>query len=276
VRTLRCPRWPNGARAAVSLTFDVDGEAALTAESSAFRTRLSSLSDQRFGIVRGLPRILTLLREAHVAATFYVPGATAERYPDEIGAIIADGHEIGHHGHRHLPPHQTSPQAQQEEVAAGLEAIERVLGVRPRGYRAPGWEVTPETFRHVHAAGFQFDSSFMADDRPYVEEHGGRALLELPVHWTLDDFPLLAFRPTFVGTLSPPDAVRDLWLRELGSAVLDGRHTTFTMHPEVIGRGSRFGVLEALVTVLMDREDLWVARHTDVADLYTAGDGVSS
>lgn len=249
----------------MTLTFDVDGKAALIAESDTYASRLSSLSDQQFGVTRGLPRIRALLRGHGLAATFYVPGKTAATNAHAIRELFDEGHEIGHHGHRHLPVHRLPAEEQRVEIEKGCEALERVVGARPRGYRAPAWEVTPETFRFVSDAGFSYDSSFMGDDRPYLEEHDGRAILEFPVHWVLDDFPFFAFRPSFVGPLARPSDVLDLWLAEVDSAARDGRHVTFTMHPEVIGRGSRFPMLQSFVERLMARGDIWIARHEDVA-----------
>src|SRR5262245_46949920 len=96
---LPLPRWPGGAEVAVSFTFDVDAEGRFAGRAPEYDRRLTSLSEARFGIARGLPRILELLAEHGIAATFYVPGWTADRHPAAIGAIVAAGHEVGHHGY---------------------------------------------------------------------------------------------------------------------------------------------------------------------------------
>lgn len=269
MRELPLPRWPHGAIASVSFTFDLDAEPGLLGSTPEVSERhLSSLSDQRFGVHRGVSRILGLLERLDVRATFYVPGATVLEYPAVVEKIAEAGHEIGHHGHRHLRSTAVGPDEQRSEIELGLEAIERTLGVTPLGYRSPSWEVTPETFALLAECGFSFDSSFMADDRPYVEEHAGSSMLELPVHWTLDDFPFFAFRPTFTGPLVPGAHVLELWRAEVAAAIDDRRHITFTMHPEIIGRGSRFAMLTAFAEYVTSLGSVWIAPHCEVAAAY--------
>lgn len=114
--SLPMPEWPDEAEVAVCLTFDVDAETAWLAESSESERRLSSLSERRYGIARGLPRILELLQNHSARGTFYVPGATAERHPEAIRDLATRGHEIGHHGHLHLRSHQISAEQQRSEI----------------------------------------------------------------------------------------------------------------------------------------------------------------
>src|SRR5262245_60339881 len=132
---LEIPPWPGGAEVAVAITFDVDAEAGWLGEGEEYRRRLTTLSEARFGVRRGIPRILELLEETKVPATFYVPGETAERHTDALVPLVRAGHEIGHHGHLHLRSDKVSAAAQREEVEAGLAALDRAFGVRPRGYR---------------------------------------------------------------------------------------------------------------------------------------------
>ena len=88
-RTESSPRiaWPADARCAVTLSFDVDAESGYLCRGEHYARRLTSLSQGRYGIRRGLPRILDLLDEQGIRATFYVPGYTAELHPEEIGEI---------------------------------------------------------------------------------------------------------------------------------------------------------------------------------------------
>ena len=249
--------WPDGAQAAISLTFDVDCESAPRGRGETHK--LTTLSEGAFGAKRGVPRILEILARHDVKGTFYIPGDTAERFPGACRAILDAGHEIGHHGHLHLRSDSVSADAQREEIERGLEAWGS-LGVRPHGYRSPSWELTPETFALLKEHHFQWDSSLMGDDRPYV--HDG--LIELPVHWSLDDWPHL-HRDT-----TAPDAFLAVWLGEFDSALRDGRHITYTMHPEVIGRGYRAALLDRLIAAVRERGKVWFATHADVARWVTS------
>ena len=146
--------WPDGAEVAVSLTFDVDAESGWLGEGEAYQNRLSTLSEGAYGVKRGVPRILEILRAADVRGTFYVPGDTVERHTSACREIVAANHEVGHHGYLHLRSDGISPAAQREEIERGLDALER-LGVTPRGYRSPSWELTPETFALLLHHGFE-------------------------------------------------------------------------------------------------------------------------
>lgn len=257
--------WPDGARSAVTLTFDVDGEAGWLGGSASYGERLSSLSDGRFGVVRGLERICSLLAENALRATFYVPGDTAERYPSQIAALAAAGHEIGHHGHMHLRSHALDERAQRDEIVRGISALESCTGKRPAGYRSPFWEVTPATFALLVEYGFTHDSSFMGDDRPYLETLDGLSMLEFPVHWFLDDWPHFSWSNERGGQFADRGSVVDSWLDELDSARAEGRTVTYTMHPEVVGRASHIVVLKRLVDEITRRGDVWIATHQRIA-----------
>jgi peptidoglycan/xylan/chitin deacetylase (PgdA/CDA1 family) len=202
--------WPGGARVAVSLTFDVDAEAGFLGDGEEFARRLTSLSEGRFGVTRGVPRILDLLRRYSVRATFFIPGYTAEKHP----AVVAD---------------------------------------------------IPETFALLLEHEFLYDSSFMGDDRPYFEEWDGKRILELPVHWSLDDWPRFGWGIDSGGNMADAEELRHAWRAEYGLARDEGRHLTLTMHPEVIGRGYRFLQLEKLVGGMADDGDVWFARMDEVA-----------
>jgi peptidoglycan-N-acetylglucosamine deacetylase len=270
--SLNVPPWPDGAPVAVALTFDVDAECGWLAEGGEYAKRLTTLSEARFGVVRGLPRILDVLDGAGVAGTFYVPGDTAERHTEKLSGLLDSPHEIGHHGHLHLRSDKVSPDDQRREIEQGLEALVRHLGVRPRGYRSPSWEMTPETFDLLIEHGFAYDSSMMGDDRAYLERGGDGAILELPVHWSLDDWPYFAWTLETEGNLASPGRVLDIWMREFENALAEGRLMTITMHPEMIGRGYRIDVLRRFIEGSREKAEVWFATHGQIAD-HIAADG---
>jgi peptidoglycan/xylan/chitin deacetylase (PgdA/CDA1 family) len=258
--------WPGGARAAVSLTFDVDAEAGYLGEGQEYLGRLSALSEGRYGVRRGVPRLLALLAERDMAASFFVPGDTAERHAGLVESLLAAGHEIGHHGYLHLRSDHVDAAAQREEIERGFAALEAAGAPRPRGYRSTSWELTPETFGLLLEAGFAYDSSCMGDDRPYYEQYGGARILELPVHWSLDDWPRFGWLIDGGGNMTAPAELASSWIVEYESARAEGRHVTFTMHPEVIGRPQRLVALVELLDRIAADDDVWVAPLADVAD----------
>jgi peptidoglycan/xylan/chitin deacetylase (PgdA/CDA1 family) len=210
----------------VSVTVDVDGVAGLATRPGG-RFGLTTRSEHEY-VWRGLERIVGVLDAHDARATFYVPGVTLLEDPPRF-AELAARHELAHHGHAHLP---TTSCDEREELERGIDALAGI-GVTPRGYRSPGWELTPRTLSLLPALGFAWDSSLMADERPYRLGE----LIELPVHWRLDDVPYWL-------RMADPREVLAIWCAEFDHA--DG-HITFTIHPELTGRGARLTLLDGLL-----------------------------
>jgi peptidoglycan/xylan/chitin deacetylase (PgdA/CDA1 family) len=259
-------KWPAGKTAAVTLTFDVDAETGAFGVGDEYLSRLSTLSEQRFSVVRGLPRILKLLQEFDLKTTFFVPGWTAENYPHAIEAILNGGHEIGHHGYVHSASIHASASAQREEIERGFTALESVGAPRPRGYRNPNGEMTLETVKLLVEYGFAYDSSFLGDDRPYVEKYGELELLELPWHWSLDDWPYFGFSGETGGNMSAADTWRRNMWDEYESALDERRNVNFVCHPEFIGRGYRFKYLANLLHDIVTDGRAWIPTMEELAD----------
>ena len=145
-----------------------------------------------------------------------------------------------------------------------VDAIEEITGTRPVGYRAPSWNHSPNTLRIVRDIGFLYESSLMADDRPYELLANGEptGLVELPVEWILDDAPL--FNPS--GTrYSPPREVMQVWIDEFDMAWEEGTMFLLTMHPHVVGHRSRIVALEGLIDHILERGGAWFGTHEEAA-----------
>jgi cytosine deaminase len=263
--------WPGGATAAAILSFDLDAEAVALTADPANATRLSVMSHQAYGPLTGVPRILRLLRRHELRATFYVPGYTAERYPEVVGKIADAGHEIAHHGYLHEAVRGMSPAEEAAMLDRGLAALKRVAGVRPAGYRAPMWETTYATPGLLLDRGFEYDSSLMDCDVPYVlAEHAGpdaRSLVEIPVHWALDDWEQYAYVPEVFGSglIESPAKALEMWSLELRAIYDDGGCFSLTNHPFLSGRSARLRALEQLIETMKSLPTLWVAPAGDVA-----------
>ncbi|WP_155912649.1 polysaccharide deacetylase family protein [Mycolicibacterium sp. CBMA 361] len=229
-------RWPNGKKVAVTITFDVDAETAPYALGDAYVNKPSRLSEARFSVVRGVPRILDLFKRFDLHTTFFVPGWTAEAYPHVVESIMGHGHEIGHHGYVHSKVTDADVDAQRDEIERGFDALVSVGVPRPTGYRNPMGEMSFETLELIRDAGFHYDSSFLGDDRPYIEKFGDIELLELPWHWSLDDWPYFGYDGDFGGTPQPATAWYEVVWGEFEQARDEGRNINIVCHPEIIGR----------------------------------------
>jgi peptidoglycan/xylan/chitin deacetylase (PgdA/CDA1 family) len=229
--------------AGVTITVDLDGEHGLACRPGPWDGRLSSRSEGAFGLGRGLDRVLAVLAAHGVTATFFTVGRVAAAAPGRVREIAAAGHEVAHHGFAHLPTQELDAAGEREELERGLDALGDCLGSAPTGYRSPAWELTPTTLSLLPELGFAYDSSLMGDDRPY--RLGG--LVELPVHWTLDDVPYLAFHPEQPARLAGCRAAVRTWIAAHDDAVADGRPVTYTFHPEHTGRAPHHHALDELL-----------------------------
>jgi peptidoglycan/xylan/chitin deacetylase (PgdA/CDA1 family) len=261
---MRAPiRWPDGRRAAASLTFDFDAETVWVGFDPANAGRPGPLSIGHYGARVGLPLILDLLRRHDVRATFFVVGQNAERYPDRVRRIVDEGHEVAVHGYTHTPPQRLGPDEEEAELAKALDILRR-LAPGVVGYRSASWDVSAVTLDLVERFGLLYSSQMMADIQPY--RHGAHRLIELPIQWLLDDWPFFAFGLGEMGRpIQPTHLAEAAWVEEFEGIVRLGGHFILTMHPQVIGRPGRLALLERLVERLKAEAGVWIATCAEVA-----------
>ncbi len=149
-------RWPGGAQIAVMLTFDFDAETLWLSRDPENARRPGTLSQGTYGAKVGVPKILDVLDEAGLKATFFVPGWTAENHSSRTEMIVKGGHEVAHHSYSHKWVHPDHPDQEVEEMERGLEALKRTVGVVPRGYRSPAGESSDNMVRLLHKHGFLY------------------------------------------------------------------------------------------------------------------------
>jgi peptidoglycan/xylan/chitin deacetylase (PgdA/CDA1 family) len=241
------PGWLAGRAAAVMLSFDVDAESPLLAEDPRHGHNAMLMSHQSFGPLVGVPRILRLLDELQVPATFFVPGLTAERYPRTVEAIIEAGHEIGHHSYAHPRYVECSEAEEQEDFERGLDALTSI-GAQVWGHRTPLYCASMRTAGLVARHGLLYESTLMDDDRPYRLRTGEGEIIELPPSWSLDDWEQYVCLP--VGEsfrIKPVAEVVAGWHLELDAMRADGCLFVLTMHPFALGRASRLEGLRNLI-----------------------------
>ena len=250
----------------VCLTFDFDTQSGFIARGM---TSPTPLSRGEFGLVAA-PRILALLKSFGIRATWFIPGFTIESHPRACEAVVRDAHEVAHHSWAHVPPAQQSRDEEEADLVRANEAIVGLTGRKARGYRSPSWDLSEHTVDLLLAHGFRYDSSLMgADYWPYRARRGDQAelgkpfrfgeetaLIEMPISWSLDDYPHFEFvrTPTAVlPGLQSARTVMESWRDEFRymQQAVDWGVLTYTMHPFVIGRGYRMLALEALVKDLV-------------------------
>jgi peptidoglycan/xylan/chitin deacetylase (PgdA/CDA1 family) len=257
--------WPRGARAAATFTFDFDAEELWLADDPANERKPSVLSQGTYGAKVAVPRILELLERHHVRATFFVPGAVAERHRERVREIVDAGHELAHHGLTHRSPSDLARDEEEVELLKALKILSD-FGTAVVGYRSPSWELSPWTLELLRTHGFGYSSNLMDDDHPYVHEGGD--LVELPVHWILDDAAHFWFDvSTWTKRIAPVAEVRSIWLSEFEAITRLGGCTVLTMHPQIIGRPSRLEMLDEVISAVHAHGDVWIAPCREIAEV---------
>ena len=265
--------WPGGATAAVVLTFDVDAESGVLWEFPDTARRLGIMSHQAYGPRAGLPRLLRVLARHGARATFFVPGFTADAHPDAVRGIVDAGHEIGHHGYVHEIVTELTPADEEAVLERGAEALERLTGVRPRGWRAPMWELNYHTPALLAAHGFAYDSSLMDSDVPYRlatgPQKGAPTLVEIPPHWSLDDGEQYAWLPGIWDTavIEGPDKLLRMWEMDFEADRRRGRLPRPDDAPVPLGAARRARRRSSgSWSGSSARPGVWVATAAEVAD----------
>ncbi len=139
------PAWPNGARCAVALTFDVDTDSMIHYSlPEKAHTKLTALSWTRYDQI-AIPRIVEFYRHYGLKQSFCVPSWVAEQYPAMIETIAEGGHEVVLHGHLHELSNELTRDEEASILERGVSIIENVAGARPYGWRAPFYAFSPNT-----------------------------------------------------------------------------------------------------------------------------------
>ncbi|MBL8706194.1 MAG: polysaccharide deacetylase [Rhodospirillales bacterium] len=269
-RSLKPKRWKNGARCAVSLSFDSDHE---TGELREGGTSPGKLSQGQYGNRAGIPRILNLMKKYDLKASFFVPAVVAMLYPEEQRRVIAEGHEIGIHGWIHERNSILPYDAERDLQFRSADTLEKICGKRPVGIRTPSWDFSQHTLAISREMGLLYDSSLMADDEPYelVEDNKPTGMVELPVEWIKDDAVYFNMnRFSALRPYTPPSAVLEIFKREFDGAYREDGLFLLTMHPHIIGHRSRISLLEELIEYMRGHAGVWFATHAEVAEYVKA------
>lgn len=261
--------WPNGARCAVAITFDMDADSLVhVAQPDRAPTLVSTTSMLRYGPEIGVPRILDSWRKLDVRQTFFVPAWCAESYPEAVEAMVAGGHEVALHSYIHELSYDWQREEEHYWLRRSTEIIERVSGRRPRGWRSPMYSFSRHTAELLVEEGFVYDSSLMGDDVPYLLSAAGGRLVELPTHWGADDYPQYAHTPELnysVPVKAPQDAIRN-YRDEFEAHYAHGGLWIAVWHPFLTGRLTRWHHIEQFLLDIRGHGDVWFATLEAVAD----------
>lgn len=261
--------WPDGAKCACAITFDMDADSLIqVARPADGYDRLYPISMGRYGPTVAIPRILDTYRRLELTQSFFIPGWCMETYPEAVDAILNGGHEIGHHGWIHEDPIVTKGDAQVEAFGKTMDTHKRLTGRLPQGYRAPVYNVTQQVIDLCISHGFRYDSSLMADDIPYRMTTAEGSLWEMPTHWGTDDWPPFAHYDEIgymMPVRGPSDGLRGFW-EEFEAQYEAGGFFMLIVHPFLTGRLARWRQVESWLEKILTERDVWFTTLSGVAD----------
>lgn len=251
--------WPDGKRVAVCLSWDVDGESAQYVRNpERAKHQLSELFQRLYGPQTGVWKVLDLLERHSVPGTFYIPAYTARMHPEVLDAIKAAGHPVGLHGYLHRSLDTMSPEEEEQDLLRSQAVLSDMLGYRPTLYRAPSWELNRGTPELLVRHGVESDSSLMDAEVPYILDTPAGGLVEIPIHWILDDAEhWMHSRANRDKVIADPDTVFRLWQTEFDGYYESGGCFVLTLHPFVSGRWTHMSVVDRLVRYIAGHPGVW-------------------
>jgi peptidoglycan/xylan/chitin deacetylase (PgdA/CDA1 family) len=242
----------------------------------------------------GSPRLVELFKKYRIRTTWFIPGHSAETFPDQMKAVADAGHEIGVHGYTHENPIAMTREQEEAILDKCLDVLTKLSGKRPTGYVAPWWEFSPVTNELLLERGIKYDHSLMHNDfHPYYVRVGdtwtkidyskhpdawmkplmrGKEtdLIEIPASWYLDDLPPMMFikkAPNSHGFVNPRH-LEESWRDQFDWVYRENDYAVFTMtiHPDVSGRPQVLLMLERLIEHIQKHDGTKFLTFDEIAD----------
>jgi peptidoglycan/xylan/chitin deacetylase (PgdA/CDA1 family) len=265
-RALNPRTWPNGARVAVALTFNVNNSANQLARGD---TAVVAMTGGEFGAAQGLARVLELLDTHELPATFFVAAVAAMVDPQMVPEIVKrKRHEIGLLGWSDENVASLNDAAEESRLLTrAMERISEAAGRKPAGARGPSGTVSLHTLPLLKKNGLLYDSTLQARDQPYevLLEGQPSGVVELPVNAYLNDYRFLTSVRTGPGLLPSPELIFETFQDEFDVAYQEGTLMVLTLHPHVVGMRSRIVHLDRLIQHMKQKPGVWFATAEQIA-----------
>jgi peptidoglycan/xylan/chitin deacetylase (PgdA/CDA1 family) len=252
--------WPDDKRIAVTLTFDFQGGEDIRPLANG-KIDHEQYTQAEYGPNTAIWRLLRILDEENVKATFLTCGAIAERYPDAAKAIVQNGHEIAGHGYHHEVARDLTREQETEVMRKTVAMIRGRSGHTPIGWRS--CTQSPNSLELLMEHGFLWNSNSFSHDLPFLWESNGRVLVELP-RQPFGDGRTYGKRDSGnpVDTLSVWKGMFDDFHEE---SQLAPTYCPFQFHPYISGRPGRARTLRAIIRHMKSADGVWFATGSEVA-----------
>jgi peptidoglycan/xylan/chitin deacetylase (PgdA/CDA1 family) len=277
-RTPPDPRWPGGARVAVSFVVNIEEGAELSlADGDERNEKVYEVIDEvtgvpdscmethfEYGTRAGYWRIMRLLGEYGAPSTLNACGRAIERSPWIALDARARGHEIACHGWRWEPHAHMDETQERATIARAVAAIADACGERPVGWHTRSTP-SPNTRRLLVENGFLYDSDAYSDDLPFWVRVGERPHLVIPYSFDANDMHFHQGMQRFTTAGHFAEYVIDAadWLWREGAH--HPKLLSIGLHLRMIGRPGRIAGLETVLRHLRGKGGFWFARRDAIA-----------
>jgi peptidoglycan/xylan/chitin deacetylase (PgdA/CDA1 family) len=276
-------KWPNGEKIAVSVVVNVEegGEESI-AEGDRGMEPVDELkvfvrkpirnygneSNYQYGIKAGAPRVMRLLDEYKVRATWTTAALALERAPQIADYIRERGHEACSHGWRWVHQFRMDEDEERAFIRKAVASIEKTTGTRPYGWLSR-YLLTDNTRRLLAEEGFKYHMDDYSDDQPFWDVAGGKPIVIMPYALDTNDMKFW----------TDPALTPDQWLKyatdtfdwlyaegEAGAP----KYMSLGLHLRIIGRPGRIGAFEAFLKHVRAKPGVWMASRLEIAEHFAA------
>ena len=277
--------WPGQARLALSVVVNVEeGAEANILDGDKYPEPVDEMgialkrpvrnygneSNYRYGLTRGAPRVMRLLEQHGIRATFTACALALERAPDLTREIVRQGHEVTSHGWRWAHQFHMNEEQELAYIRKAVQSIEASTGRRPQGWLSR-YLLTENTRRLLADEGFLYHMDDYGDDEPRWEAPAGKPIVVLPYQVDNNDMKMWA----------EPSYTPDQWLKyaidNLEWSLAEGEHEVNMMsiglHLRIIGRPGRIWALEKFLAHAARRAaegGVWIATREQIARHFAA------
>ena len=268
--------WPNGAKTAISLGIDLDGDTIWRNKIKAMPNGASYIKGPSIGLFgpkRGALRILDILDEFDIKTTWFVPALIVQQHAEIVKEALARGHELAHHGLDHTGFYGENFESQKARIEQCQEIFVKYAGVRAYGLRPTG-ELLPETEEWLFSGGgFLYHSTGGSGEACDFYKVNGKKTggVNIPCRdEQTDDYVQTVYHNYPAVLVGMPriafyDTVYNNWIREVEGAVRFGNSGSTAFHPQISGAPGRAIILRRFCEYLANHSGVWNARCIDIA-----------
>jgi allantoinase len=281
--------WPRGAKLALSIVVNVEeGAQYSVADGDPFPEPVDELgvtlkkpvhmhgnqSNYQYGIEEGAERVLSLLDQHTLPATWTAAAVALERAPKLAQAIRARGDEVCSHGHRWVHQFRMNEDEERDFIRRAVASITSSTGQRPLGWLSR-YLHTPHTRRLLQEEGFLYHMDDYSADTPFWGDVDGSRHKMLVLPYALDSNDMKMWvAPAYTPAMWLQYACDSFdWLLQEGANPAYAnrpRLMSIGLHLRIIGRPGRIGALAKFLHHVAQASGVWVTTRLAIAEHYAA------